>query len=78
MNVTDVSMNKTAAAYPKLPESWNELFKLDQPIDFQAFLKSDLLAERRKYAKIIPIINFKIDGIYSSIANTLALFTQLN
>ncbi len=31
------------------PDNWNDLLQLDQPLDMDAFLQSDLLAARRSF-----------------------------
>jgi hypothetical protein len=49
--------------------SWGDLWKSDQPLDFEAFLKSDLLAARRSEIKTQNII-MPTTGSVSLIAST--------
>jgi hypothetical protein len=51
MNTTNTTTNTTT-----IPDSWGDLLKLDQPLNFEAFLKSDLLAARRNVYKTFAII----------------------
>jgi hypothetical protein len=68
-------MNTTYAetSYAILPDSWDELLKLDRPIDFQAFLKSDLLASERNHQKIVAIAYF-VTGPISFIASAAIIY----
>jgi hypothetical protein len=50
------------------PDSWYDLWKLDQPLDFEAFLNSDLLATIRNQIKTLDII-FRTTGSVSTIAS---------
>ena len=45
------------------PQTWSDLFKSDQPIDFQAFLQSDLLAEARRKKKTVAIVRHMAGSI---------------
>jgi hypothetical protein len=53
----------------ELPKSWLELVNWDRPLDFEAFLQSDLLAERRHQINTISIPQ-RISGSISCIAST--------
>jgi hypothetical protein len=50
------------------PDSWDDLYKLDQPLNFEAFLDSDLLATRRNQINTRGII-YRITGSVSTIAS---------
>ena len=47
--------NTTANSSTFFPDSWYDLWKLDQhqPLDFEAFLNSNLLAARRNHIKTL-------------------------
>jgi hypothetical protein len=59
-------MNNNTGA---LPDSWYDLWKLDQPLDFEAFLNSDVLSAKRNEIKTYAIIQ-RITGSASVIAST--------
>jgi hypothetical protein len=63
MNTINTTANTTT-----FPDSWGDLYKLDQPLDFEAFLNSDLLATRRNEIKTLGIM-FNITGSVSTIAS---------
>ena len=63
MNTTNTTANTTT-----FPDSWGDLWKLDQPLDFEAFLNSNLLAARRNQIKTYAII-YRITGSVSTIAS---------
>ena len=60
-----MNSNTTTAA---IPESWPDLWKIDQPIDFEAFLRSDLLAAKHNHLKAIAII-VRTSGSISVVAS---------
>ena len=64
MNTTNTTTNTTT-----FPDSWGDLNKLDQPLDFEAFLNSDLLAKRRNQINTRGII-YHTTGSVSIIAST--------
>jgi hypothetical protein len=61
--------NTTANTTTTFPDSWYDIYKLDQPLDFEAFLDSDLLAARRNQINTYGII-IRISGSVSTIAST--------
>jgi hypothetical protein len=63
-NSNNITTNTTT-----FPDSWDDLYKLDQPLDFEAFLNSDLLATRRNQIKTYVII-MRTSGSVSTIAST--------
>jgi hypothetical protein len=52
-----------------VPQTWDDLYKSDRPIDFQAFLQSDLLAGKRRIHLVVAIIRH-VAGSISLIAST--------
>jgi hypothetical protein len=64
-----MTTNNTAANTTTIPDSWGDLYKLDQPLDFEAFLNSDILATRRNQNKTYDII-YHTTGSVSTIAST--------
>jgi hypothetical protein len=62
-------MNTSNSTISIFPDSWEDLWKLDRPLDFEAFLKSDLLSEKRNEMKTLTII-LRITGSISVIAST--------
>ncbi len=60
---TTKNMNTTT-----FPDSWYDLWKLDQPIDFEAFLNSELLAKTRNEIKTRGVIR-RTSGSVSTIAS---------
>jgi hypothetical protein len=52
------------------PEKWNDLFLLDQPLDMDSFLQSDLLADKRN-AFMKQSISAMVCGSISFIASML-------
>jgi hypothetical protein len=64
MNTINTTANTTT-----FPDSWGDLYKLDQPLDFEAFLNSDLLATRHNQIKTYGIIR-RTSGSVSTIAST--------
>jgi len=63
-----MNTNNTTANTTTFPDSWDDLLKLDQPLDFEAFLNSDLLAARRNQIKTRGVI-FHTLGTVSTIAS---------
>ena len=63
MNTNNTTANTT------FPDSWGDLWKLDQPFDFEAFLNSDLLAAKRNEINTHAIIR-RTSGSVSAIAST--------
>jgi hypothetical protein len=61
--------NTTAHTTNTFPDSWGGLWKLDQPLDFEAFLDSDLLAAKRNQINTLGII-YRTTGSVSTIAST--------
>ena len=61
-------MNTNNSAVSTFPDVWYDLWKLDQPLDLEAFLQSDLLAVRRNEMKTKTII-FRTTGSISVIAS---------
>ena len=57
MNTTNTTANTTT-----FPDSWYDLYKLDQPLDFEAFLNSDLLATTRNEYKTLALLIYRIAG----------------
>jgi len=58
----------TTTTVSSFPENWSNLFKIDQPLDMEAFQNSDLLAQQRKaYLKYstATIVNGSISFIAS-------------
>jgi hypothetical protein len=41
-----MNTNNTTANTTTFLDSWDDLLKLEKPLDFEAFLNSDLLAQR--------------------------------
>ena len=64
-----MNTNNTTANTTTFPDSWHDLLNLDQPLDFEAFLNSDLLATRRNQIKTRGVI-FHTLGSVSTIAST--------
>jgi hypothetical protein len=64
-----MNSNNNTVANSTFPDSWGDLWKLDQPLDFEAFLKTDLLAARRNVYKTIANITHTT-GPISTIAST--------
>jgi len=64
MNTINTTANTTT-----FPNSWGDLWKSDRPLDFEAFLNSDLLATRRNQIKTYDII-VRTTGSVSTIAST--------
>jgi hypothetical protein len=64
-----MNTNNTTANTTTFPDSWDDLLNLDQPLDFEAFLNSDLLATRRNQIKTRGVI-FHTLGSVSTIAST--------
>jgi hypothetical protein len=64
MNTINTTANTTT-----FPDSWGDLWKSDRPLDFEAFLNSDLLATRRNQIKTYDII-VRTTGSVSTIAST--------
>ena len=56
-----------------IPGSWEELYNLDLPIDFQTFLKSNLLATHRNFQKIIAIM-LSVSGSVSFISSSAIIY----
>ena len=56
MNATDISASP-------LPKFWNDLFKLDTPIDFDEFLESELLADRWKFEKTVHVVHRVVGSV---------------
>ncbi len=52
------------------PDNWNDLWKLDEPLDWDAFLKSELLLKERSNLETYTILN-RISGSISIIASAL-------
>jgi hypothetical protein len=61
--------NTTANTTTTFPDSWDDLWKSDQPLDFVAFLDSDLLAAKRNQINTLNI-TFRITGSVSTIVST--------
>ena len=59
------------------PDSWDDLYKLDQPLDFEAFLNSGLLAARRNQINTRGIIR-RTTGSVSTIASTCLILHILH
>ena len=64
MNTINTKANTTT-----FPDSWDDLWKSDQPLDFEAFLKTDLLAAKSNEYKTYGIIR-RTSGSLSTIAST--------
>ena len=66
-----MNTNNTTANTSTFPDSWDDLWKLDQPLlfDFEAFLTSDLIAARRNQISTIGVIRHTT-GSVSTIAST--------
>ena len=64
-----MNTNNTTANTSTFPDYWGDLYRLDQPLDFEAFLNSDLLAARRNQIKTRGVI-FHTLGTVSTIAST--------
>jgi hypothetical protein len=47
--------NATTTDSSSFPDNWNDIYQLDQPIDMDAFLQSDLFAARRSYEMKLSI-----------------------
>ena len=56
-----------------IPDTWGDLYKLDHPIDFEAFLQSDLLSKQRKTISTIANIRH-CTGSLSVIASTAIIW----
>jgi hypothetical protein len=56
-----------------VPQTWDDLYKSDRPIDFQAFLQSDLLAGKRRIHLVVAIIRH-VAGSISLIASTAIIW----
>jgi hypothetical protein len=65
MNTINTTANTTT-----FPDSWGDLYKLDQPLDFEAFLNSDLLAARGRNQINTRGIIYHTTGSVSIIAST--------
>ena len=61
--------NTTANTTTTSPDSWSDLWNSDQPLDFEAFLDSDLLATRRNQINTLGVIRHTT-GSVSTIAST--------
>lgn len=55
------------------PDNWEDVFKLDQPLDFDAFLKSEVFLSRRREYKAEIIIS-RVSGSVSAIASLFLVF----
>jgi hypothetical protein len=64
-----MNTNNTTANTSTFPDSWGDLYRLDQPLDFEAFLNSDLLAARRNQINTLGVIRHTT-GSVSTIAST--------
>ena len=49
----NINGKDNTATVSTLPDVWGDLWKFDQPLDFEAFLNSDLLAAKRREMKTI-------------------------
>ena len=65
-----MNANTTASIFP---DSWYDLWELDRPLDFDAFLESDLLAARRKELQTDFFI-FLTSGSLSFIASSCLIW----
>jgi hypothetical protein len=63
MNTINTTANTTT-----FPDSWDDLWKSNQPLDFEAFLNSDLLAAKRNEIKTENIV-YPTSGSVSTIAS---------
>jgi hypothetical protein len=64
-----MNTNNTTANTTTFPDSWDDLLKLEQPLDFEAFLNSDVLATKRNQINTRGII-FHATASVSTIAST--------
>jgi hypothetical protein len=64
-----MNTNNTTANTTTFPDSSDDLLKLEQPLDFEAFLNSDVLATKRNQINTRGII-FHATGSESTIAST--------
>ncbi len=39
-----------------MPQSWGDIYKSEEPLDFSSFLQSDVLAKKRQSTKVVAII----------------------
>ena len=61
--------NTTISTFPN--NTWGDLWKLDRPLDFEAFLKLDLLAAKRNEMQTIATTCiFNVGGSVSVLAST--------
>ena len=63
MNTNNSTANTT------FPDSWYDLWKSNEPLDFEAFLDSDFLAAKRNQIKTVDI-TMRTSGSVSTIAST--------
>ncbi len=63
-------INSTITTNFSIPDNWADLYQLDQPLDMEAFLKSDLLPLRRS-VYMEESIGFMVTGSISFIASML-------
>jgi hypothetical protein len=64
-----MNTNNTTANTTTFLDSWDDLLKLEKPLDFEAFLNSDLLATKRNQINTRGII-FHATGTVSTIVST--------
>ncbi len=57
---------------PSFPDKWNDLWKLEEPLDWEAFLHSDLLKRERSNIKTNTIIS-RASASISVIASALLI-----
>jgi hypothetical protein len=63
-------INSTITTNFSIPDNWADLYQLDQPLDMEAFLKSDILAARRS-VYMEESIGLMVTGSISFIASLL-------
>ena len=63
-----MNTNNTTANTTTFPDSWYDLWKSDQPLDFEAFLNSDVLVAKRNQNNTRGVI-FHTLGTVSTIAS---------
>jgi hypothetical protein len=67
MNTSNTTTHTT------FPDSWYDLWKSNQPLDFEAFLDSDLLATRRNQVKTYAIIYHTTGSVSLNASTCLAV-----
>ncbi len=62
--------NHVAISDPYFPDNWNDLLKQEEPLDWDAFHKSEVLLQQRSNLETLAILN-RISGSISVIASAM-------